>query len=77
MLDDPVDLYTAMQTLCRRNWILGQYILLDLKKLLKQAAADTNLVSKVFTAQLPEGFAAEVEGEFRCKCVISGMNARF
>ena len=25
-LDDPVDLYTAMQTLCRRNWIHGQYI---------------------------------------------------
>ena len=25
-LDDPVDLYTAMQKLCCRNWIPGQYI---------------------------------------------------
>ena len=56
-LDDPIDPYEAMQKLCRRNWLHGVHIddfFYDLKRLAKDAEADTNLICNIIIAQLPK-----------------------
>ena len=81
-LDDPIDQYEALQKLCRRSWLHGVHIddyYYDIKRLVKDALADNNLVCKILLGQLPKAVKLKAKEDYTAKTgdgIISDVNAR-
>ena len=81
-LDDPVDKYAMMQSLCRADWIPGTAIddfYYQLKQKAKKAGANLDLVLSIVISQLPKKVQSSVKSEFTTQkdtAVIGEIGAR-
>ena len=82
-LDDPIDKYEMMQSLCRSDWSPGTPIddfYYQLKKKARQAGANLDLVMSIVISQLPKKVQSAVKSEFTVQkgenAVISELGAR-
>ena len=64
-LDPPVDKFSAMQELCRTNWMKGEQVddfFYALKREARRAETDLDFVCSILCSQLPK----EVQGKTKC-----------